>query len=168
MEDLQSSKQERRNAIINRRQQKRFGQQIHHRRVRFASHEEIIEIRHVGDLTDEEIYNIWESRESLKLIREQCKLLVYMIEKQAYPFKGDGVNGYPIRGLEVHTRAYNEKREKLQNLIYETIHTIQAYNQRIDVADLLAQLCSKISSLSVQAALEIAKSDHQAVFDDAI
>jgi hypothetical protein len=173
MEDLQSSKQEplseqMRNAISDRRQRERFGQQMdrdssNHRRVRFASHEEIIEIRHVEDLTDEEIYNIWESRENLKRIRKQCKLLVYMIEKRADSFKGDVVNGHPIRGLEGHTPAYNEKREKLQNLIYETIHRIQAYNQRMDVADLLAQLCSKFSSLSVQAALEIAKSDHQAV-----
>jgi hypothetical protein len=178
MEVLQSSKQEplseqMRNAISDRLQRIRFGQQMdrdssNHRRVRFASHEEVIEIRHVNDLTDEDIYNIWESRHNLKRIRKQCQLLVDMIEKQDYSFKGDLVYGHPIRGLEGYTTASNEKKKKLQNLMYETIHTIQAYNQQMDVADLLAHLCSKFSSLSVQAALEIAKSDHQAVYDDAV
>lgn len=141
------------------------------RRVHFANDEEIIRIQHLNELTDEEIDRVWETRERLNRIQLQCRLLVYKNDNESDSYiQGDTVNGHPLRGLIKHSLVYTNKKEVLQKLIFVTVGTIQEnqnqQEERRNVVDLLARLCSKFSSISVQAALDIAEYDYQAAYEE--
>eukprot|EP00980_Cylindrotheca_fusiformis_P002283 scaffold530_cov107-Cylindrotheca_fusiformis.AAC.7 len=138
----------------------------HHQRtrVRFASQDEVILVPEKEEFEDDVV---WVSREALDLIRRQCKLLVYMIDKKTHSYDGDVVNGHPVRGLVEHSLAYTQTRDNRRNQMYDLIYAAQQCGHRMD-DDAIAKVCSQLSLESVQEALKVGKSDYEAAYRDTI
>jgi hypothetical protein len=127
------------------------------RRLRFAKSDQVIEIPHIDDLSDEEVRDVWLSPQEFKAIRKRAIDAVAFIESmggEAFP------PGLCIRGLDQNTHEYSKKRQALQDLLYEVIRRIQPFKktkqegdgERDVIDNLIAEMCIKYTSASVAAA----------------
>mmetsp|Transcript_24421 Transcript_24421/g.59809 ORF Transcript_24421/g.59809 Transcript_24421/m.59809 type:complete len:168 (+) Transcript_24421:33-536(+) len=126
------------------------------RRVTFAPRDEIFEIPHIDDLSDEEVEDVWMSPDDFAEIRRECQTIVMMIEHQSSLLKG-----IELRGLEHHMLSQRRHTEELQDLLYETVDNLMHFNEEtsMDVSDMLAEMCQKISSRSEALARKTALQD---------
>lgn len=155
--------------------------------VRFSPYDEVIEIPHINDLSDDEINDVWMSRKELTSIRRRAKSLIKLMDLGSVH-----MNGLHLRGLDQNTPTYTRKREAVQQLLHDTVHQIQYfrhndedhhhyhYHRRAGYDDddvssslssssssplaldhdlLLAEICQKVSNLSTVSAIEYAKKD---------
>ena len=130
------------------------------RRVRFSDYDDVFEIRHIDDMSSEEIDYLWLSRECLYAIREECRSIVQLIN--------EGCAGeIHIRGLDQHTARAVSYRKALQDIIYEAVGRVQEVCKKNNLAlapCLMADLCQKYSSVSAQRAIDLAKNDETQVY----
>jgi hypothetical protein len=133
------------------------------RRLRFAKYDEVFEIPHIDDLSEEEAGSVWMSRGELKEIRKRARETVSLIDDPnfggALTSRRRGGGGLCIRGLDQHTPSYNKKRDAAQNLTYDIVFQLKRFHDVVDVHGLIAGLCGKCSSPSVAAAIQRAKID---------
>jgi hypothetical protein len=129
-------------------------------RVRFSPYDEILEIPHVNDLSQEEVDDVWMSRDGLQLIQTHCRSKVKMMEEM--PNELDAI--WCVRGLEQHTSRHSQNRTRTKLQIYNAVfelHKFQA-TQGLMVEELTAELCQKYSANSVLAAYKVGISDAKA------
>ena len=93
------------------------------RRVRFSHYDDVFEIRHIDDMSNQEIDDLWLSRECLQDIREECRSIVQSINEGCTADNED--DRFYIRGLDQHTTHAVKCRKALQNIIYEAVGRVQ-------------------------------------------
>ena len=115
------------------------------RNVFFAQQDEIFEIPHLDDLSDEEINDVWMSNEEFAAIRRECKKIIMIIQHDSRLARH-----IELRGLEHHMLHQQKATEALQELLYETVDRLLSFREEssMDVSDMLAEMCQKISSRS--------------------
>lgn len=128
------------------------------RHVIFAPQEEIFEIPHHSELSQEEIDSVWMSKEEFEAIRRECKKIIMMIQHDSRL-----VRGIELRGLEHHTLSRQKRTEELQELLYDTVDRLMAFHEEtsMDVSEMLAEMCQKISSGSEEMARQKALEDEK-------
>lgn len=136
--------------------------QIHsmQRTVRFAAHDDVFEIPHVNDMSDDEVDAVYMSPKELDAIRSECKILVGMMDEGLH-LTPDGKEQFCTRGLEHHTKLHTRRVDEIRDNIYDSVYAMQTFQvtSSQDVTELLASLCQRYSALSTQNALATAKAD---------
>jgi hypothetical protein len=126
------------------------------RRLRFSTYDEVFEIPHINDLSEEEVDGVWMSQNELNSVRRNAKCMVALMDK------GDTLmEGLDVRGLDQNTPSYARRREAILKLVYQAVFRIQSYQNAngIKVPELMAELCQKVTSSSVAAAQKLAMLD---------
>ena len=115
-------------------------------RVTFSSTDELQEIPHINDLSDEEVKDVWMSREELQTIRRQCATIVKFMDMDSAIR-----HGVCLRGLEQNTPSYVELQVGIRRQLYDAVYAIQQFQETtgVLVPDLLAETCQKYSKESV-------------------
>ena len=127
--------------------------------VTFAEYDDVAEIPHINDMSDEEFDAVYYSEEELHAIRTECKELVRMINK-----KHISIQGKCVRGLDQHTAEYSKWRKQIRTRIYDAVFEVQD-NQEIlvvqgtEVSELIARISRQYSSPSASAAQKFAITD---------
>jgi hypothetical protein len=134
---------------------------VQHRNVNFASYDEVFEIPHIEDLSDDEIDNVWMSAEDGSKIRQQCQSIVVMMNNES-----ENLKDVETRGLDQHALAYTEQCKAIKYLLYGAVDRIQTFQEErgVEVSHLIAELCQKISAVSVTAAQRTAACDAMAAY----
>ena len=121
--------------------------------LRFAKYDEVYEIEHINDMSDDEIDSCYMSPEESKAIRLECRNLVEKLNADPYGmFLNDqGFEHIPkrsiYRGLEKHCKKVASKTTEIQNEMYDIVFALQElqYQQGQDYTELIAKRCSKIT-----------------------
>jgi hypothetical protein len=132
------------------------------RRLRFSPYDEVFEIPHINDLSEEEVDGVWMSQDEIKAVRRNAKCMVALMDK------GDNhMEGLEVRGLDQNTPSYARRREAILKLVYQAVNRIQTYQEAngVQVPELMAELCQKISSSSVAAAQKLGMLDAAEISD---
>lgn len=131
------------------------------RNVRFSRYDEVFEIPHIDDISDDEINDVWMSSEDGSKIRRDCQSIVLMLNSSSANLKG-----IEKRGLEQHARSSTEQRRAVQDLLYEAVDRIQTFQDEkgVEASHLIAELCQKISAVSIQAARRAGTQDAIAAY----
>jgi hypothetical protein len=127
--------------------------------VRFADYEEVVEIPHVNDMTQEEIDDSYMSDVELRAIQYECKALVRMMDEE-----DEDLRDVCVRGLDQHTPEYSRCRKATRQQAYDAVFEVQSYQafQGVSAPELIAELCQKCSSSSVAEAKMVGISDAMA------
>lgn len=130
------------------------------RRLYFSGKNEINEIPHINDLSDEEIEGVWMSPEDFKTIRRECEKIIMIIEHDSSLVEGMGIE---LRGLEHHMLKQRKQIEGIQDLLYDTVDRIMCFRDEtsMDVGEMLAEMCQKISTRSEALARQIGMQDEE-------
>lgn len=123
-------------------------------KLRFSPYDDVFEIPHIDDFPQEEVDSMWFVSEELQAMREECVALCARLDES------EDVD-FCIRGLDQHTKKYNEKRYAIQKIVSEGVFKIMQYqsNANIDVTQVISQLYQNLSASSVAAAAEIGRMD---------
>jgi hypothetical protein len=129
---------------------------VQHRKVNFAPYDQVFEIPHIDDLSDDEVANVWMSPEDGSKIRQECQSIVVMMNNEC-----ENLKDVETRGLEQHAMAYTEQCKAIKYLLYEAVNRIQSFQEEkgVEVSHLIAELCQKISAVSVTTAQRTATRD---------
>jgi hypothetical protein len=133
------------------------------RQVHFAEYDEIVEIPHINDLSDEEVDGVWMTEDELRSIRRRCKDMVKMMEKDEEKARK---KISCTRGIYEHTKQYIEKRDQIRGKIYEAVIAVQCHHDATGEYDeeLLGELSRSYSAVSVLQAQVLALGDAAAAF----
>lgn len=121
----------------------------------FADYDTVFQIPHINDMSEQEIHDCWMSAEDLRDIRKSCIGTVRSMNK------GEPPEGMFLRGLDQHSDKYRERKDEINNQIYDAVYRIQEF-QRLsgkDASEVIAKMCAKYSEPSVVAAHMAAISD---------
>jgi hypothetical protein len=124
-------------------------------RVRFSPYDQVVEIPHFKDYSDEEKNNIWFVSNELNAIKKECAHRCFRLEEE-----GNAVD-FCVRGLDQHTKTHNEQRYAIKKIVQEGVFKLMKYQHSagVDVSLVLSQLYKKLSSGSVTTAAEIGRLD---------
>jgi hypothetical protein len=134
--------------------------------VRFAHDDEVFEIPHLNDLSEDVISNVWMSREELSSLRRQCASIVTVMVDVETAAK----HGVCLRGLEQNTPGYVVRQMAIRNQIYDTINAIQEYQEITGTAvpELIAKACLRFSAASAATAYDVGMNDARYVITDVL
>lgn len=116
--------------------------------VRFSDFDDIFEIVHVNDLTDEEYFDSYFTTEELGSIRSECMSIVNRMDIK------DDLGDMCVRGLDHHTEEYDSWRKQIRNNLREAVLEAQEllHARGILAPEMLAELSQKFSVELVEAA----------------
>jgi hypothetical protein len=118
------------------------------RQVHFAEYDEVWEIPHINNLSDEEVDGVWMTQDELRTIRRRCLAMVKLMEKDEEKAR----QKMPCtRGIYEHTKQYTEKRHQTRNKVYEAVFSAQDHHDATGEydAELLREISRKYSYVSV-------------------
>lgn len=129
------------------------------RRIRFSPNDRVFEIPHLNDLSDDEIDDMWIRREGFENIRRECKALIRIIQRG----HESRLKDIELRGLEHHRPREKEEVERLLDMLYDTVDRVMRFSDdtSVDTSGLLAEMCMKISEISVAKARQTALQDEE-------
>ena len=148
------------------------------RRVRFAYFEEVIEIPHHSEYSDEEFYSMFMDRQEASQIRRECQRLVRLMENQRRNSQGKKCRHFReltkrhelsemcMRGLEKHTAEMNSELRATQDMLYSAVYKIQDLALppgMIDKDHMIAEMCQRITCKHSIAARKLAIHDRSYV-----
>ncbi|CAJ1949163.1 unnamed protein product [Cylindrotheca closterium] len=123
----------------------------------FAKHDEVFEIPHMNDLSDEEIDAVWMSDTDFKSIRKECRKVILAIERGCFK----SLAGVELRGLEHHLFSQRKQKDAIREILYSTVEKLQSFQDetKTDVSDMMAEMCQKVSTRSGMMAQQMALGD---------
>jgi hypothetical protein len=123
------------------------------RNVRFATCDEVFEIPHINELSQEEIDAVYMSYEEGRAIRRTCSLLCKVF---ANGIQEAQIAGECVRGLEAHIPQYIQRTYTIRQQLYDAIHEIQYFEDKtgLDMSDMIADTCQKHSRPLVTEAMQ--------------
>jgi hypothetical protein len=129
----------------------------------FHMYDEVIEIPHIDDISDDEVDATWYSKKEFQTIRKSCLRTVELMERKLSIKESS--KHYCTRGLEKHTDLGRQIRKRHQEVCFETVMNIQDLSESRGVAlnDIMAEFYAKTCSESVQEALRWASQDEREV-----
>jgi hypothetical protein len=116
------------------------------RSVRFANFDDVYEIKHINDMSKDEIDSIWMSSEEKSDVRMESIQIVNMMNSHQVTFELEGVC---LRGLDQHVSSYKERSKETVNRLYNLIYECQTFEDRHGVQvpdDILAKYLHFLSS----------------------
>ena len=126
--------------------------------VTFSDYDEVFDIPHIYDLTQDEVDDVWYSEDDFDDIRYNCSRIIKALSgKSSRPLD----KSVCVRGLEQHSREYSRRRKLILKKVYDTVAEIQSIQtfQGVSMADLMAELCIQCTSQSVRDAQLLAMND---------
>ena len=94
--------------------------------VRFSPFDEVMEVLHVNDMSDEEISQVWYSSKEMQAIRRKCRRTVDLMNR---------CETLTSRGLEKHTEQILRQRSEIKSEIYEILLDTQHLQRLRGVVD---------------------------------
>lgn len=128
------------------------------KRVHFSQRkDEVFEIPHIDDLSDEEIDAVWMHDEDFKAIRKECRNIIMAFEKKSI----NVLIGVELRGLEHHMPSQRKITDATRDILYGTVEKLQCFQDEsnVDVSDMMAEMCQKVSLRAVKMAHRMALGD---------
>jgi hypothetical protein len=124
--------------------------------VTFSPTDELQEIPHINDLSDEEVSDVWMTRTELQAIRRQCATIVKFMDMESAV-----KHGVCLRGLEQNTPSYVAVQVGIRQQLYDALCAIQQFQVTTGmmVADLLSETCQEFSHDSVMQAHMVGLND---------
>jgi hypothetical protein len=122
-------------------------QQQERRNVRFATCDEVFEIPHINELSQEETDAVYMSHEEGRAIRRRCSRLCKAL---ANGVKEAQIVGECVRGLEARLPQYAQHAQRsyaIRQQLYNTIYESQCFEDKtgLDMSDMIADTCQKCS-----------------------
>ena len=120
--------------------------------VKFADYDDVYEIQHIDDITDEELNALYLSADERKAIQLDCLSIVHKVDNCDIGFDD---TTHCVRGLEFQTAEYIKWRKGIQKQLYAVVFEAQAFNSQGIIRctpELISELCQEYSSESVEAA----------------
>jgi hypothetical protein len=122
-------------------------QQQERRNVRFATFDQVFEIPHINELSQEEIDAVYISHEEGRAIRRRCSRLCKALANGVQEAQ---IVGECVRGLEARLPQYVQRAKRsaaIRQQLYDTIYEIQCFEDKtgLDMCDLIADTCQKCS-----------------------
>ena len=126
-------------------------QRSHKKSVKFADFDDVYDIQHITDISDEEINSLYLSADEREAIRLNCRFILHKMDNGDVGF--DDTN-HCVRGLEIQTLEYIAWRKQIQKQLHAAVFEVQALNSQgiICTPELISKLCQEYSSESVEAA----------------
>jgi hypothetical protein len=130
--------------------------------ISFAAYDEVIEIPHINDFSDDEIKNTWMSHQQCQSMRKEfAELVNRMDEAHSTDQK---IFSFCTRGLESHTDLYSTRRKAYRRVMYNAMARVLSRHENNTGGDCLdaalAEISKVCSASSVEAAKKIAAWDH--------
>lgn len=125
--------------------------------VQFSPQNDIVEIPHINELSDEEIDAVWMRSEEFSAIRNECRRIIMAVEKGC----NEALIGVELRGLDRHMLSQRKQKDAVRGILYRTVEKLQCFEDETgaDVSDMLAEMCEKISSRAKEMAHKMALGD---------
>eukprot|EP00980_Cylindrotheca_fusiformis_P014552 scaffold3924_cov109-Cylindrotheca_fusiformis.AAC.1 len=121
----------------------------------FATYDEVMEIPHVSDMSDQEIQDTWMSPDEVDTMRKECLVSIWQIENN-----GNNTNDICTRGLWFHTELVSAQRREVRNIMYEAMDEIIRHTfPGPEREELLAEISRACSADSVRKSLATAEWD---------
>lgn len=120
------------------------------RRVRFANKTRVRKIPHHNDLSEEQIEQIWISKEDYRALRQDCAKRIRFLDK--VKMKEPNEAPFCVRGLLNHTASARAKKNAYRDVMYDAL--AQALDKELEenIEEALAQICKICSAPSVKTA----------------
>jgi hypothetical protein len=133
------------------------------RQVHFAAYDEVFEIPHINDLSDEEFDGVWMTEDELNSIRRRCKALAKMMDEDEERARQ---KISCTRGIYEHSTQYIEKRHQTRDKVYKAVFLVQDHYDAAGEydAELLGEISRKYSYASVLEAHVVGLRDAVAAF----
>jgi hypothetical protein len=136
--------------------------------LRFDMYDEVFEIPHIDDLSDDEVNATWYSKKEFQAIRRSCLRTVELMEQSGdeYDFRlSKASSKHCTRGLEKHTDLQRDIRKRQQEVCFEAVMAIQDLSDSRGIAlnDIMAELYAQSCSNSVREAILVALQDAREV-----
>jgi hypothetical protein len=113
--------------------------------VRFGQYDEVEEITHISDFSQEEVDSLWFSRKEQSAIRRTCFSLVNRFNA------GEVMDKDEMRGLEIQTKAVADPADRLRRAVNKVVFSLQEEAEHVTslaartslIADLYEKRCAK-------------------------
>lgn len=117
------------------------------RSVMFSEFVKVVDIPHINDLSNDEIGNIWMSREEMNFVKMECLDTVALMNAGATLLEN---NGLCERGLEKHTHGGLERSKLVRYCAYEAVFGMQKFHRLkgFSLPNLMAELYNSSSAPS--------------------
>jgi hypothetical protein len=131
------------------------------RSVKFLPDPEVFEIPHVNDFTDEEIDQMYYSRDELDEIQDDVWDLVDMLN---LGIEHTGKNDFTKRGLVDLKDEHVRRRRRMRRKAYNIVFRLQEYKafgdlQCVQASEVMAELCQECTAKSLREARILARKD---------
>mmetsp|Transcript_5211 Transcript_5211/g.8229 ORF Transcript_5211/g.8229 Transcript_5211/m.8229 type:complete len:171 (+) Transcript_5211:56-568(+) len=116
--------------------------------VRFADFDEVVEIKHINDMTANEIADMWMSNEEHQAVRSEARSIVEMMNAQQDDSDGSALEGLCLRGLDQHKRSYTDRSKAAIHQMYDIVDECQTFEDTHGVRvpeELLAKYLMAVS-----------------------
>jgi hypothetical protein len=125
--------------------------------VSFALWEDIVEIAHLSELSEDEIEGSWISKEQLWGIRKEALSIISLLDCGIDIFEEDDIC---VRGLARYTEEHSLKRNERRRSIYKAISDLQDEESNEDtLAEKIAECHQSLSLEAKTDAYEFALND---------
>ena len=127
------------------------------RRVRFNEKAKVRRIPHHSTFTEEQIADMWISKEEYKALRKDCAQRIKYLDKVKLKHPNDAP--FCTRGLLSHTSAARAKKNAYRDVMYDAL--AQALDKEIEdgLDEALSEICRICSAPSVKSARVIGLRD---------
>jgi hypothetical protein len=115
------------------------------RSVHFANFDDVYEIKHINDMSKDEIDSIWMSSEEKSDVRLESIQIVNMMNSHQGTSE---LEGLCLRGLDQHVFSYKERSKETVNRLYDLVYECQTFEDRHGVQvpdDILAKYLQALS-----------------------
>lgn len=120
------------------------------RSIRFNTKARIRKIPHHSSLTEQQIADMWISKEDYKSLRKDCAQRIKFLDK----VKLKNINDAPfcVRGLLGHTSAARAKKNAYRDVMYDALAQAMDKELEENLDDALSEICKICSAPSVKTA----------------
>ena len=120
-----------------------------HKKLRFEDYDDVFEIPHFSDMSDEEYEGCFFSKDEMCEIRSECMSLLQHMEDNS-----NVEEDICVRGLDHHTEEYTTWRKAIRREMQNAVFDAQDYlrSKGMSAPELIADLCKKFSAESLEAA----------------
>jgi hypothetical protein len=126
--------------------------------ISFAAYDEVIEIPHINDFSDDEIKNTWMSHQECQSMRKEYTELVNRMDEA--PITDQKIFSFCTRGLESHTDLYRTRRKAYRRVMYDAMARVLSTHENNTGGDCLdAALLAEISKVCSASSVEAAKAN---------
>lgn len=126
------------------------------RSVSFGIWEDIVEIAHRSELSEEEIEGSWISREQLSGIRKEAMAVISLLDCGIVLFEEDDLCD---RGLAMYTQEHSAKNNERMRSIHKAIRDFQNEESKGTIAEKIAECYQSLSLKAKTDAYELALND---------